>query len=457
MARKIRLFFDDIALHIQVSGINQEKIFRDDEDYRYYKELLQTLSKSLHVSIHSYALLPSFVHLLCTFDNKDNQSRFMQSLGLKYVSYYNKKYNRSGTLWQGRYKSSLVEDRYILQVMQYIETLSDAKYSSLSANRDAVSDAIVKQHEVYKLLGKDGKDRASIYKNIFMLKPLKKDVITFIESHLLRQSITGTKEFYEKLEKMVGESLRTKKRGRPKKILKKGKKMFTKLVVLDKEKHKSLKVSALQNLNFAKDLKFIPILANEIGLVSEMFPVVFTADETPSLVALTSLGDKNLAINAEGKYISRYVPAFLRKYPFSLASTEKNPDEKVILIDEEAENVSKTKGKQLFTKDGKESEVLKNAINFLKDYEKQQAETIAVAKAIKEAGILEDREISIGEGDEKRVLVKGFQVVSREKLNNLDDKVLASWVRNGIITFLDSHIKSLSKIETLFKIASQNQ
>ena len=457
MARKIRLFFEDIALHIQVSGINQEKIFREDEDYLYYKELLRTLSVSLHVEIHSYALMPSSIHLLCTFKTKDKQSRFMQSLGLKYISYYNKKYQRSGTLWQGRYKSSLVEDRYVLQVMRYIESLKAVSHSSLSANRDAIDDPIIKQHEIYKLLGKDDSDRALVYKNTFLLKPLEKSMVVFIEEHLSRQTITGTEEFYKKLEKLVGETLGMKKRGRPKKNTKKGKEMFTKLVVLDKEKHKALKVSPLENLKFAKDLSFVPVLANEIAMVGEMFPVVFTADETPSLVALTSLGGENLAINAEGKYISRYVPAFLRKHPFSLASTKERPDEKVILIDEEANNVSKTRGKQLFTKDGEQSEILKNAINFLKDYEKQHLDTLAITKIIKDAGVLEDREISVGEGDKKKVLVKGFQVVNREKLNELDDETLALWVRKGIITFLDTHINSLSKIETLFKIASQNQ
>ncbi len=187
-------------------------------------------------------------------------------------------------------------------------------------------------------------------------------------------------------------------------------------------------------------MAFVPVLANEIAMVAETFPVVFTSDENPILVALTSLGGENLAINEDGKYITRYVPAFLRKYPFSLANNKENPDQKVILIDESASNVSNTKGKQLFDKDGEQTEILKNAIKFLSDYEKQNIATQTVAKIIKEAGILEDREISVGEGDDKKILVKGFQVVNREKLNNLDDKILAEWVRKGIITLIDTHL-----------------
>ena len=69
--------------------------------------------------------------------------------------------------------------------------------------------------------------------------------------------------------------------------------------------------------------------------------------------------------------------------------------------------------------------------------------------------ILDDREISIGEGAEKQVLVKGFKVVDREKLNALDDATLALWVRNGIISFINLHIKSLDNMQNLMDLSSQ--
>ncbi len=459
MGRRVRLFFKDTALHILVSGINDTKIFKEEEDYKYYTEVLKELSDIMHVDIHSYSLCPSSVHLLCTFGSKDDLVRFMQSLGLKYVSYFNKKYNRSGTIWQGRYKSSYVEDKYILYVMSYIEKSCSSMYSSFQANSFGICNALLKKHEMYNLLGKDDKDRSEVYKKNFIDKDIDKNIINFIEDHLKRQTVTGSKEFYKKLESIVGEPLGRKKRGRPKKYKnqskKKGKVMFGKLVVLDKEKHKDLKINPMTDLEFARDLTFIPLLANEVAAVGEMFPVVFSSDKMPKLVALTSLGGKNLAINSEGKYISRYVPAFLRKYPFALAKKDEESDEKVILIDEDAKVFSKTKGKQLFSKDGAETEVLKNAIHFLQEWDKQHQNTEAVLKTIEEADILEEREISIGEGEDKKILIKGFKVVNREKMNNLDDATLATWVRKGIISFVDAHLNSLSKIDTLFKIASQ--
>jgi putative transposase len=233
--------------------------------------------------------------------------------------------------------------------------------------------------------------------------------------------------------------------------------MYNNLVVLDKEKHSELKINPLENLEFAKNSVFVPVIANEILQIGAAFPVVFTSEENPSLVSLVSLGGDSLAINNENKWITSYVPSFFRKYPFSLASTKENPNQKVILIDEESKLFSKTKGKQLFEKSGEQSETLKHAINFLTAHEKDMVITKNVAKLIKDSGILEDREISVGEGEEKKILVNGFKVVDREKLNALSDDILADWVRKGIIGLIDVHLKSLDNIQTLFNLAQQRQ
>ena len=77
------------------------------------------------------------------------------------------------------------------------------------------------------------------------------------------------------------------------------------------------------------------------------------------------------------------------------------------------------------------------------------------AKLIADTNILEDRDISVGEGEEKKILVKGFKVVSKEKLDALDDAILALWVRNGIISFINLHIKSLDNMQTLMNLSTQ--
>jgi len=185
--------------------------------------------------------------------------------------------------------------------------------------------------------------------------------------------------------------------------------------------------------------------------------VVFTGDEKPSLVTLVGLGVDNLAINQEGKWITSYVPAMLRKYPFHLAATQENLDNKVILIDEDSELFSKVSGTSLFNENGEAGESLENAKKFLVGFEQQAVSTAAIIATIVKADILEDREIAVGEGEDKKILVNGFKIIDTEKLYALSDDILADWARKGILRFIDEHVKSLAHIENLFKLANARQ
>ncbi|DAB28453.1 MAG: hypothetical protein A2513_01790 [Sulfurimonas sp. RIFOXYD12_FULL_33_39] len=460
MARKVRVFIENAPQHVILKSIDNITLFKEEQDYMVFLEILKELSLNHDMDIHSYILMPRYFEFLATPKHADALSKYMQSLGRKYVGYFNKKYNRTGTLWEGRYKASLIEDKnYLFEVMKYIEQQVhvDYAYSSVGKNLFGKADSIVTQNELYKKLGYTDEKRLEQYSQFFYsgVNNAKKE---FITSSLEKQLVTGSVDFIKNLQQLVGMTLISKERGRPKKEdEEKRKKMYKNLVVLDKEQHKDLKISPIENLFFAKQSAFIPVLANEVALVGAAFPVVFTSGENTSLVSLVSLGGESLAINADGKWITSYVPSYLRKYPFSLASTKENPNQKVILIDAESSLFSKSKGKQLFKKDGEKSETLAHAINFLTLHENQAVVTSNVAKVITDSGILEEREISVGEGDEKKVLVNGFKVVDRDKLNALSDDILADWVRKGIISLIDAHLKSLDNIQALFNIAHQRQ
>ena len=460
LGRKVRIFIQNLSQHVLLRSMNELLLFQDEEDYNIFESILQESAQNYNIVIHAYVCMPHIFEFLATPSQEDSLPKFMQSLGRKYVVYFNKKYKRSGTLWDGRFKSSLVEDiNFLFDVMVYIEKKAPKqhRFSSIHKNLYAKQNSVVSLHPLYKKLGFTDESRVKEYRKIFDAK-IDEARQRFIATSLEKQSITGSLDFIKNLEKIVGISLEHKERGRPKKQLEeKGKKMYKNLVILDKEKHKELKINPLSDLYFAKGVTHIPLLASEVAQVGATFPVVFTAGETPSLVTLVSLGTDSLALSADGKWITSYVPSYLRKYPFSLASTKENPNQKVILIDEDSSLFSKSKGKQLFKKDGEKSETLEHAINFLTSYDAQMGATLNVAKIIAQSGILEAREISVGEGEEKKILVNGFQVVSREKLNALSDDILAEWVRKGIVSMIDAHLKSLSNIETLFEIAQKRQ
>jgi len=457
LARKLRVFVADTPVHIMIKSLDAIELFPQTSDVEFFKNILVELNQKLELQTHAYSLGQNYCEFLITPKGIDELPKFMQTLGRLYVTYFNKKYNRTGTLWQGRYKSSLVDSQeYLFDVMCFIEKQQNTICNSKEKNLYDQKDQVVTYHQLYKALGYTQLDRITQYQNIFANYDQKKDV--FIQQCLEKQNITGSKRFIQNLEEQLGTVLSSKQRGRPKKSQQKeNRKMYKNLQVLDKEKHKDLKLNPLENLNFAKQTPFIPVIIQEAALVGAAFPVVFTADENPALVSIVSLGGDSLAINNEGKWITQYVPSHLRKYPFTLAATENNPDQKMVLIDEDSTVFSNSKGKQLFKKSGEQSEVLEHAIKFLTTTEEQATVTKTIIEEITNSGILEDREISVGEGEEKKVLVNGFKVVDKEKLNNLSDDILASWVRRGIISFIDTHIKSLENINTLFNLASQRQ
>ncbi|MDD2358465.1 MAG: SapC family protein [Thiovulaceae bacterium] len=460
MSRRSRVFIIDIPVHILLNSLDSFLLFKERSDYIEFTKIVQELQAKYRVKIHAYVLLPNCFEFLATPKDIDSLPKFMQSLGRRYVSYFNKKYERNGTILAGRYKASLVEENlYLFSVMNHIEQRASANYefSSVGKNLFAKYDPIVTQHDLYKKFAYTDQERIKQYKTIFQ-KPLAQEETKFISMCLRKQLVTGSDSFIKKLEKITDTNLASKQRGRPKKQTSlTRKKMYKNLVVLDKEQHKELKLNPLENLKFATETTFIPVVANEVALVGLTFPVVFTADESPSVVALVSLGGTSLAINHEAKWVSSYVPSYLRKYPFSLVSTQENPEQKVVLIDDASELFSKGKGKKLFQKDGEPSETLQNAIQFLTAHDNQMQTTKNVAKIISASGILEEKEISVGEGEEKKVLVNGFKIINKKKLNALSDDILADWVRKGIITFIDAHLKSLENIQQLFNMAHKRQ
>ena len=419
----------NIPVHISKIGINQDNVFHDIEDYETFYNFMKSTSQKLEIKIYAYVILKDSFEFIVSSSIEENISKFMQILGRLYVLHYNKKYNRTGTIWEGRYKSSLVEkETFLSKVISYIDYIS------------------IKNSLVNSV--------CSSLKEIYDVK-LNLNEIEFIHNSLNSNSITGSSKFIQTIKNTTGICFFEKKRGRPKNKQIKGDKMYKKIELLSKEKHSNLKIKPLENLLFAKENPSFPVLISESENVAATLPIVFSAEENPSLFAITSLGSENLAMNSEGKWLSSYVPAVYRKYPFAYASIKENLEQKAVVIDIEAQNLSETEGEALFDEQSNQTELLKNTIQFLTSYEQEAMKTKSLAKIVLDSGILEDRELSIGEGETKQVLVKGFKVVSVEKLNALDDATLASWVRNGVISFINIHLKSLNNLQNLMNLLHQ--
>ena len=122
MPRKPRFYLSGVPVHIVQRGHCREPVFFDRQDYVTYLYWLKEASNKYGVSVHAFVLMTNHVHFLVTPDTTTGVSLFMQYIGRRYVPYINHKYGRSGSLWEGRYKSSLVqEEGHFLKVMKYIE------------------------------------------------------------------------------------------------------------------------------------------------------------------------------------------------------------------------------------------------------------------------------------------------------------------------------------------------
>jgi putative transposase len=122
MPRKPRLFVPGVPQHVVQRGNNRQQTFFDESDFRLYLDCLRLAGEEFGVSVHAYVLMTNHVHLLVTPDSSEALSRTMQAVGRQYVLKINRKYRRSGTLWEGRFKAGLVgSERYLLTCYRYIE------------------------------------------------------------------------------------------------------------------------------------------------------------------------------------------------------------------------------------------------------------------------------------------------------------------------------------------------
>lgn len=164
MPRAPRLVVPDAPLHITQRGVDRCATFLADEDFAFYQWALGEATTKAQCAIHAYVLMTNHVHLLLTPLDSAGPSRLMRSLGRRYVGYFNARYRRTGTLWEGRFRSALVDSvPYLFACSRYIELnptragLVDdpAAYpwSSFRHNAGGVDDPVLSPHPQYSALG----------------------------------------------------------------------------------------------------------------------------------------------------------------------------------------------------------------------------------------------------------------------------------------------------------------
>lgn len=197
MPRPPRLQLPGVPQHLIQRGNNRQRCFFLEADYLRYLAMLREAAGQHACAVHAYVLMPNHVHLLVTPSRSGSVSGMMQRLGSRYVRYINRAYERSGTLWEGRFKACPVNSgRYLLACYRYIELnpvragmiISPASYrwSSYPANALGRADPVIRRHPFYMRLGACPVSRAAAYQEL-AAEPLGEGVLAEIRTHTERQ------------------------------------------------------------------------------------------------------------------------------------------------------------------------------------------------------------------------------------------------------------------------------
>jgi putative transposase len=225
MPRKPRMYLPGIPAHVVQRGNNRTACFFADEDYQFYLECLREGLARHEVALHAYVLMTNHVHLLMTPAKEHSISRLMQHLARLYVLYVNKTYQRTGTLWEGRHKASLIQaDSHLLTCYRYIElnpvvagivsAPDEYRWCSYRWHAWGKRNALITDHALYNDLGNEAGARQFAYRELFKYQIPEADI------HEIRECLTynhpvGNDRFKEQIETALGRTVGERRRGRP--------------------------------------------------------------------------------------------------------------------------------------------------------------------------------------------------------------------------------------------------
>jgi putative transposase len=213
MPRKPRFILPGQPQHVIIRGVNREPIFLRNMDYHYYLKRLREAAEKNYCAIHAYVLMTNHVHLLITPEDSEGISKAIQVLGRYYVQYFNKTQNRTGTLWEGRYKSTPVDsEHYLLTCYRYIELNpvranmvthpADYPWSSYHHNASGQPNDIITRHSTYHSLGDNDKERQQSYRDLFK-QEIDEEKLEEIRIATNREWVLGNENFKSWIERKL--------------------------------------------------------------------------------------------------------------------------------------------------------------------------------------------------------------------------------------------------------------
>ena len=225
MARHARVILADVPVHVIQRGNNRGTIFFGDDDRARYLDILRPAADRHRCAVHAYVLMPNHVHLLLTPASAGACGALMKEVGQRYAQHVNRTQGRTGTLWEGRFRSTLVQtEDYLLACQRYIELNAvragmvrhprDYPWSSYRAHADGRADPLVAPHACYRGLGRDAATRRAAYRAL-VRAALAPELLDSIRTATNSGAVLGDRRFAERIAAKLGRRVTRGRPGRP--------------------------------------------------------------------------------------------------------------------------------------------------------------------------------------------------------------------------------------------------
>jgi hypothetical protein len=233
--------------------------------------------------------------------------------------------------------------------------------------------------------------------------------------------------------------------------------MFNKLVPIQKDSHKNVKINPIDSFSFASKFHIASVSVNEYARAAACYPIVFVKGPENqgfrSVALFSTTEGENAFVDSEGKWDAPYVPAILRRYPFAVAPINQDAEKPsyAICIDEESPVYSETEGRALFNEDGTESEYFNTVRDFLTDVQKHDVLTNGFCELLDKHGLLVEQSLDITAPDGKKKRIGGFHLIDEKKFRDLPDQVFLELRHRGALDGIYAQLCSLGQIQALAK------
>lgn len=228
MARLARLYVPDQPQHVILRGLDQQPAFVDDQDYELFIDCLKAAARDHHLAVHAWVLMPGAVQLLATPSDEASLPKAMQAVGRRYVAHFNRRYARRGTLWEGRYRATVIEaERFFLLASRVVELApernrlvsvpEDYRWSSYRHHIGLTVDSLITDHPLYWALGNTPFERQRAYRELCE-QPLDERETSQLMQATLKGWVLGSETWRDWASRTANRRVSPLPRGRPRKV-----------------------------------------------------------------------------------------------------------------------------------------------------------------------------------------------------------------------------------------------